>query len=88
MLPERGQGPEWLAGSNATTRTCSATVGSRDWHRRHRPVILVAGSGSAPAPAVMAGGTAAAGIPAVAGDDDGSRSDYEYLGLRHHGRLL
>jgi hypothetical protein len=71
--PERGQCLEWLAGGNATAGRPSA-VGSRAWHRHLGCLILAAGRGSVPAPAVMAGDTAAAaGIPAVAALD-GMRS--------------
>jgi hypothetical protein len=71
---EWGRFPEWLAGGNATPGPCS-TVGSPAWHRHPGSLILVIGRGSVPAPAVMAGGTAAAaGIPAVAAYH-GTRSD-------------
>jgi hypothetical protein len=74
VSPERGQCPEWFAGGNATAGRHSI-VGSRAWHRHLGCLILAAGRGSVPAPAVMAGGTATtACIPAVAAHH-GMRSD-------------
>jgi hypothetical protein len=70
VWPERGRCPEWLAGGNATAGHHSGS-GPRAWHQGS--LILAAGRGSVPAPAVMAGGTAVAGIPAVAARD-GTRS--------------
>ncbi len=65
MSPEQGQRPEWLAGGYAPTGRHDVTAGARAWHLGC--LILAAGRGSHPAPAVTAGGAALmAGAPAVA----------------------
>lgn len=65
MSPEQGQRPMWLADGCAQTGRHGANVGARVWHLGY--LILAAGRGGNPAPAVTAGGTACVvGVPAVA----------------------
>ena len=65
MSPEQGQHPELLADRYACTPRLSDIAGARDWHLGC--LILAAGRGSHPAPAVTAGGAAQkAETPAVA----------------------
>jgi hypothetical protein len=65
VSPEQGQSPKWLADGCAQTGRHGASIGARTWHLGC--LILAAGRGSHPAPAVTAGGAAhQAGVPAVA----------------------
>ena len=65
MSPEQGQSPKWLADGCAQTGRHGASVGARAWHLGC--LILAAGRGSHPAPAVTAGGVAReVRVPAVA----------------------
>ncbi len=53
MSPEQGQCPKWLAGGCAHTGRHGAGFGAWGWHLGC--LILAAGRGSYPAPAVTAG---------------------------------
>jgi len=65
VSPEQGQCSKWLPDGCAQTERHGANVGARAWHLGC--LILAAGRGSCPAPAVTAGGTAhVVGAPAVA----------------------
>jgi hypothetical protein len=65
VSPEQGQRPELLADRYACTPGRGDFAGARAWHLGY--LILAAGRGSYPAPAVTAGGAARkAGAPAVA----------------------
>jgi hypothetical protein len=65
VSPEQGQRPERPTGGGAPTGGHGVTVGARAW--RLGCLILAAGRGPRPAPAVTTGGAArAAGAPVVA----------------------
>jgi hypothetical protein len=65
VSPEQGQGPEWPTGDCAPTGRHGVTVDTRAWHLGC--LILAAGRGPCPAPAVTTGGLAyEAGAPVVA----------------------
>ena len=65
MSPEQGQCPEWPTGGCAPTGKHGVTVDTRAWHLGC--LILAAGRGPRPAPAVTTGGLAhEAGAPVVA----------------------
>ena len=65
MSPEQGQCPDWLAGGRVPTGRHGVTVDARAWHLGC--LILAAGRGSRPAPAVTTGGAAReAAAPVVA----------------------
>ncbi len=65
MSPEQGQCPGWLAGGCVPTGRHGVTVDARAWHLGC--LILAAGRGSRPAPAVTTGGAACeAAAPVVA----------------------
>lgn len=56
MSPEQGQYHEWPTGGRAPTGRHNATVDARAWYLGC--LILAAGRGPRPAPAVTAGGAA------------------------------